>query len=272
MAIITVSRGTFSGGKRLATCLGTTLGYRIISREVLVEAAERYGVKEKELERGITQAPTLWERFSVDRQMYLAAVTATLCTLVRGDNVVYHGYAGHLLLAGVKHVMRVRAIAPAAYRMREAVASHGFDEKRAAAYIQRMDEERIAWTHFLYGVEWQDPALYDVVVNLEKVTVGSACQTIAELAERPEFRATATARRTLDDLLLANHVKARLFLNPRVGAAAARVEVAAHSGTVRLSGLLPADAYREEVLRTVRELEEVRAVHADSLAGHVESL
>ncbi len=67
MAIITISRGTFSGGKRLAACLGATLGYRVISREVLVAAAERYGVREETLVKGIESPPTFWERFSVDR-------------------------------------------------------------------------------------------------------------------------------------------------------------------------------------------------------------
>ena len=43
MSIITISRGTFSGGRDLAECLAQKLGYPCISREVIVEAAERYG-------------------------------------------------------------------------------------------------------------------------------------------------------------------------------------------------------------------------------------
>jgi FixJ family two-component response regulator len=35
MPIITISRGTFSGGKELAECLARSLGYACISREVL---------------------------------------------------------------------------------------------------------------------------------------------------------------------------------------------------------------------------------------------
>lgn len=36
MAIITISRGTFSGGKALAECLSRTLGYRSIDRDMLI--------------------------------------------------------------------------------------------------------------------------------------------------------------------------------------------------------------------------------------------
>ena len=48
MAIITISRGTFSGGLQVAECVAEKLGYRCVSREVLVNAAKQYGVLEIE--------------------------------------------------------------------------------------------------------------------------------------------------------------------------------------------------------------------------------
>jgi hypothetical protein len=39
MSIITISRGTLSGGKMLAECLSRGLGYKCIDRDVLVEKA-----------------------------------------------------------------------------------------------------------------------------------------------------------------------------------------------------------------------------------------
>jgi hypothetical protein len=44
MAVITISRGTFSGGKMLAECLSQTLGYRCIDRDVIVARAAEHGV------------------------------------------------------------------------------------------------------------------------------------------------------------------------------------------------------------------------------------
>ncbi|MGC9027548.1 MAG: cytidylate kinase family protein, partial [bacterium] len=51
MAIITISRGTFSGGQMLAECLAKKLGYKSISREILIEVAEKYGISENNLTR-----------------------------------------------------------------------------------------------------------------------------------------------------------------------------------------------------------------------------
>jgi cytidylate kinase len=267
MAIITISRGTFSGGKRLAACLGATLGYRVISREVLVAAAERYGVREETLVKGIESPPTFWERFSVDRQKYLAAITAALCREALADNMVYHGHAGHLLLAGIAHVLRVRVIAPMATRRTEAMAAHGLEAKEAEAYIRARDAERVAWTKFLYNVDWHDASLYDLVVNLEKIPLESACLTIAAVADRPEFRATPSSTQALADLFLVNHVRASLFLDPEVGATAALVEVAARQGVVTLAGILPSARQHAAVLAAVRALPEVTSVRAELLGA-----
>lgn len=270
MSVITISRGTQSGGQRLAKCLAMNLGYKSISREVLVEAAQRYGVSEETLARGLEQPPSFWDRFRIDRQIYLTVIRATLCQLVREDNVVYHGNAGHLLLQGVDHVLRVRVIAPLSYRIKAAMESHGFDEKAAEAYIHRKDEERVSWTRFLYGVEWHDPSLYDLVLNLEKVTIEMACNVIVCMTERPEFRMTNESLRQLEDLYVASHVKARLFLNRKIGAAASKIDVTATSSVVHLAGVLSGEDILQEVLATCRSLPEVKDVRAEWLGSHVE--
>jgi hypothetical protein len=205
-------------------------------------------------------------------QSYLTVICAALCRLVREDDVVYHGNAGHLLLQGVDHVLRVRVIAPLPYRIKAAMETHGFDEKEAETYIRKKDEERVMWTRFLYGVEWRDPALYDLVLNLEKVSVEMACNVIVCMAERPEFQMTPESLRQLEDLYLASHVRARLFLNSKVGAAAAKIDVTAAGGIVHLAGVLPSETFRQEALATARSLPEVKHVRADWLGSHLEPL
>ncbi|HLA77069.1 MAG TPA: cytidylate kinase-like family protein [Vicinamibacteria bacterium] len=271
MAIITISRGTLSGGQRLARCAGTNLGYRIISREELVqEASRRYGVTEAELLRGLEQAPGFWDRFRTDRHIYLSVARATLCHLVRDDYVVYHGYAGHLLLRDVGYVLRVRIIAPMRDRIRAAREEHGFGEGAAEAYIRKRDEERVSWTRFLYGIEWGDPGLYDLTLNLEKTSIETACGVLAALVDRPEFKVTGENRRQLADLELAAHTHAKLFLNPKVGAAAAKLEIKAKDGVVSLHGILPGDSLVEDVIAACRQMPEIHEVQADWLDSRVE--
>ena len=49
MAIITISRGSYSGGKAVAERLSEKLGYPCISKEIILDAAEEFGVPEEQL-------------------------------------------------------------------------------------------------------------------------------------------------------------------------------------------------------------------------------
>ena len=84
MAIIAISRGTFSGGEALARRLAERLGYQCISREVILQAAWGYGVPAEELTAAMEKPPWLWERLFGERAAYLTFVRAALCEHARG--------------------------------------------------------------------------------------------------------------------------------------------------------------------------------------------
>src|SRR5574341_139975 len=101
--------------------------------------------------------PSLLDRLKRDRERYLAFIKAALCQRAKAGDLVYHGHAGHHLLAGIRHVIRVRVVADIAYRVQAAMKRLGMTSHQAEAYIRKVDSERVKWTQFLYGVAWQDP-------------------------------------------------------------------------------------------------------------------
>ena len=166
MAIITISRGTMSGGRQLAEMLADKLGYSCVSREVIIKAAEEYGVPEGKLVEAIRKSPSIFQKLTFEREQYLAYIQAILCEYACKDNMIYHGNAGHFLLPGVSHVLRVRLLAEMPYRIKAALTQFNYTEKEAIDYIEQIDHERIKWTKFLYGEDWRSPELYDLVFNL----------------------------------------------------------------------------------------------------------
>ncbi len=162
MAIITISRGTFSGGNALAECLSAQLGYPRLGREEAISEAEKeYGISLEKLTAAVKNPPSIWQQTIGPRVAYLKCLTAAIMDHAKDGDLVYHGYAGHLLLSGVPQVLRVRVIAGIESRIEMAIKQMNLSRNEAVEYIEKVDKERSRWTHFLYGLEWQDPVLYD---------------------------------------------------------------------------------------------------------------
>ena len=64
MSVITISRGTDSGGKMMAECLAARLGYRCIDRGMIVEKAAVYGISQDELREALLKPPGFLDRFN----------------------------------------------------------------------------------------------------------------------------------------------------------------------------------------------------------------
>lgn len=210
MAIITISRGSYSKGKEVAEKVAERLGYDCISREVLLDASDHFHIPEVKLIHAVHDAPSVLDRFRHGQQIFIAYIQSALTSRVAKDNVVYHGLAGHLLLTGVPHVLKVRIIADLPLRIEAVMEREGITEDEAHTLLQRNDQERRKWTRTLYGVDPWDSSLYDLVVHIHKLTVSDAVDFICQAATKEQFTTTASCQRKMEDLALACQVKAAL--------------------------------------------------------------
>jgi len=226
-----------SGGMAFAECLSKSLGYPSLGREVLVKAAEKLGVSEEKLRGKVERSPGFWERMTSDRRIYLVAAQSALADAAVNGDLVYHGHAGHLLLKDVPNVLRVRLIAPMSMRIREAMERQGLDYRAARNYIRTVDEERLRWTKFVYGLDWRDPKNYDIVLNLESITIPTACAMIAAVVQLPIYATTDEVRKKLRDFALACRVKVALTANSKWGSIS--FDVKADDGRVEVFGEVP---------------------------------
>lgn len=261
MPIITISRGTFSGGKELAECVSQKLGYRCISREMLITAAEKYGVPVDKLTHALADKPGLLERMGLERVHYLAFIREALVNEVKSDNVVYHGYAGHLLLRGVPTVLRVRVIANMEYRIKAAMERNNLSREKAIKFIKERDEERAKWTRFLYHVDWLDPSLYDLVINLDHIGLDTACEAVCLAAASERLQMTPEARRIMDDLALSTQVRARIAAEGK--SRDGDIEVDAENGVVIIRGVVHSVEDADEIKRIALSVPGVQDLRSD---------
>lgn len=210
MAIITISRGSYSRGMEVSERVSEILGYDCIGREALLEASIEYDVPEVKLGRAIYDAPSILDRFTGGKERYVAYIQSALTSRVRKDNVVYHGLAGQFLLPGISHVLKVRIIAPLEYRIGVVMERDNVSKLKATSILRKSDEERYRWSRQLFLIDQRDSSLYDLVLNIDKCTVEDAAELICHAVGFKGFQTTPESQKAMDDLYLASEVKARL--------------------------------------------------------------
>jgi len=201
MAIITISRGSYYRGKEVAEKLAQKLGYQCISREILLEASEEFNIPEIKLIRAIEDAPSILERFTRQKEKYVAFVRAALLKHVQKDNVVYHGLFGHFFLQDIPHVLKVRIVGDLEARVADEVKREGISADKAREIITRDDAERRKWALYLYGADAWDATLYDLVIHLKTISVDDAVGLISHVLELPGFQTTPQSQEAIDSLV-----------------------------------------------------------------------
>ena len=236
MAIITISRGCYSHGKEIAEKVAEKLGYECVSREILIEASHFFHVPEMKLLKSLHNAPSILERITHGQDMYLSYVQAALLEHAKKDNMVYHGHAGHLLLPEISHVLKVRVIAELNQRIEFLQQKQNVSKDEAAAFIKNEDMERAHWTRYLHKMDIDDPRIYDIVLNIGRLTIADACELICAAVQCDTYRGTPTSKKAIYDLALSSHVKAALQT-------VCKAEVRADDGIVHIE--VPAQKIRK---------------------------
>lgn len=230
MSLITISRGTFSGGRDLATRLADKLGYAYLTQEELSDEASRAAVPVGRLRDAMLRPPREYERVILERDQYLTCLTMTLCEKALAGDLVYFGHLGHMLLPKVPNILRVRVLADMEYRIRAVVNSMGYGRHEAKEHIQWVDMTRDKWVRFLYGVDWHDPLHYDIVINLAHTGLDAAVSAVQSMARQEEFVFSDHAGHALHDMHLAAKIHFTLLSDDRTRCP--DIHVTANGGSV----------------------------------------
>jgi cytidylate kinase len=258
MSIITISRGTKSGGLELADCLSNRLGYKQLSREaVIAESAKKYNFMEKFLLDKLERAPNLWQKFTNEHRRYIIFIQCALLNFIKEDNLIYHGYAGQMLLKGLPHVLKLRVEAPIEYRIKPVKAEFNYTDEQAIAYIEKVDQQRKRWVKMLYNEDWYNPSLYDMCLNLQNMSMETICNMVAVAIEQKDFRSSEKSQKLLENMSLECEVNAAMRSDDKIWGSH-EVIVSAHDGVITLKGSAKNKELRDLILDTAAKVKGVK--------------
>jgi cytidylate kinase len=200
MGIITISRGSYTRGKEIAQKLGEKLGYKCISRELLLKDSKDFNVPEVKLLHATHDSPSIFDNIKDGKRKYTAFIREAFLEYIQTDNVVYDGFAGHYFTREIPNILKVRIIANLDYRINVVMERENISEEKARKLIYNLDVERRKWSMYLYGIDTNATELYDLVLQIDNLSVDDAIDFIYDVAKRPCFQTTTEAKEKLKEM------------------------------------------------------------------------
>ena len=169
MSVITISRQLGSLGDEVARAVSAKLDYRMIGRDLINQAALRAHVPEVALSEiddlGLLDLDPSPESI----QAYQNSISDMMHELTAVGNVVIVGRAGQVILRDNPQVLHVKVIAPERIRFLRVAQQQNTSLECAQAQVLTSDQTRKTYLKKFYQVRWDDPQLYDLIVNTARL-------------------------------------------------------------------------------------------------------
>lgn len=190
MSVITISRQLGTQGLAVARITAEMLGFRLYWREIINQAALRSGAPEVAL--AFIDELSLLDLCpsQKDCEAYHRTVSQILHEIASEGQAVILGRAGQVILRDWPGALHVRLVAPAEKRCQTIVSQHKISLAAAQAQIEASDRYRQTYLKQFYQVDWNDPGLYDLVLNLGSLSVPQAASIILHSYETINDRAS----------------------------------------------------------------------------------
>mgnify|MGYP000848869184 CR=1 FL=1 len=270
MSVVAIFSGSYCHGVEVASKTVEALGYRLVDDGALIaQAAERFQLEAEKLHRAMTTKPSVFNKFTHEKERALACLKATLADALKEDDLVIHGFASHLIPREIGHVLKTCLIGDVKYRLAQLGKQEGVGEKEALKRLQRHDEACLLWVDHLFGAK--DPwaaELYDLLVPMGKVTVDEAVSLIRENVAKGVLQRSAASQGAVDDFVLAAQVELKLATeghNVAVSATGGKVLIRINKHVLMLSSL------EEELKRIAMTVPGVKSVETKVGAGYYQT-
>jgi CMP/dCMP kinase len=180
MNIITVSREYGAGGGEVGRRLAESLGWKLLDRELLHEAAAVEHVPDADLERLDEKALSMADRFRLHspHQQYLHGLKEAAQRAAAQGNVVLIGRGTRQLLGDVPNAFHLRLVAPREWRVQRMARLEGWSLEEALRRCMEVDRSRERFTRYFFGEAAFQPASYDLIVNTGRVSLDDVVITV----------------------------------------------------------------------------------------------
>jgi cytidylate kinase len=185
ITVVTISRQPGSGGHFLAQQLAQKLSFDFFDQEITRAVAENAHMRtlavESLDEKGISAIndiiSSVVEKHHLWGYEYMQNLVKVVAAIGKHGNAVILGRGANFILPR-EEILRVRAIAPLAVRVKNVTEWLKLSSEQAKEYLQKIESERKDFIKKYFKADIDDPENNDLVINLEKLSIEIAVETI----------------------------------------------------------------------------------------------
>ncbi|MCL0101642.1 cytidylate kinase-like family protein [Dehalococcoidia bacterium] len=133
----------------------------------------------------VAKAPSTQAQ-ELDDQRYVDIITGVVKDLAKAGNVVIIGRGSHVILKDSPGSLHVYVVSSTESRTQYLMEHDGISEESASKYIKDNDPSRQQFYKKLFKVNAEDPTLYHLFLNLDKLGMEHSARVVAEAAHEME--------------------------------------------------------------------------------------
>jgi cytidylate kinase len=202
MAVITISRQFGAGGKTLGKMIADEFGYTFADSEIIKLVAEMANVSthfvetvEKEaggkfsrfiskmVSKPLVERVLKDERGYIDEEIYLDYLVLIIAQMGDDGDVVILGRGSQYILNDHPDAYHVLLIDEVENRVQFMMANYDLSKSRAAQVVRAEDKRRKNLYQKLGKTDYDDPFLYHLVLNMNKVSLEQALVQVRNLVK-----------------------------------------------------------------------------------------
>ncbi|MBN1382801.1 MAG: cytidylate kinase family protein [Deltaproteobacteria bacterium] len=184
MALMTITMGIGCDGEEIARRAGITLGIPLYNDEKLREEFIAMGLSSGELASLDEKVPGFLSRILEFRpQSYLEILEAIIYEISRRGEGIIIGHGAQFLLRDFGCALHVRIYSSETRRIKTLSALKSISVETAAKIIRTDDGNKRGFMRYAFDMDWDDPALYDLIVNKDKLGIEAGADLIVAVAQ-----------------------------------------------------------------------------------------
>lgn len=269
MPLITITQDYGSHGYYVAQKVAEKLQLDLYDDESLREAAVKMGVKLENLKAIKEQVPGFWAQLmGAKPDVYLDVLQGVVYTMASENNGLIVGHGSQVLLKDFGCALHVRIVSPVEKRVRYFMEKRSLSEEQARKLVRTKDAEAKDFFRYAFNGDINDPQLYDLIINTDKISIDTIISYIAELAGSNEItECNIGALTTMKRRALGLKIHAKL-VQKGVDMTGLKIEVE-EAGKALVHGVIKEDVERENIKEVLDSISELNTVEVKVTVAHI---